>query len=117
MTSSSSANDLEQKQNAAGRSQLSQILESSSERGRNDIHPVDRLRSESVPSSQKVDDILDRNLELMGDSISKLKNLGLDLNTEIDNQNVMLDRLHTKTEDVDFRVQSQTKEMNRILKK
>jgi hypothetical protein len=126
MTSSTSDSELDKKESSQTRSQLANILESKQEEsdgassrsgGGGGMHPTERLRSDTVPSSEQVNDILDKNLEDMGTYLSRLKGLGMDLNREIEDQNVMLDRIHRKTEDTDFKVQVQTKEMNRILKK
>lgn len=98
------------------RNKLTQILEKS-EVDKGSVHPVSRFRADEPLNSHDVDSILDKNLDDIGLSISKLKNLGLDLNKELLDQNVMLDRITNKAEDVDFKVKSQTKDMNRILKK
>jgi len=118
-TSGTELDGKKQPEEAAAKSQLSQILETKSQQSNSssDMHPTERFRSEGPLSSRQVDDILDRNLEDIGNSISKLKFLGLDLNKEIDDQNSMLERITTKTENVDHRINSQTKDMNRILKK
>ncbi len=100
------------------KSKLTQILERTEVDRGNVQHPTERFRSSDEPlSSRDVDSILDKNLDEIGVSISRLKHLGLDLNKEIGDQNLLVDRIMNKAEDVDFKVQSQTKDMTRILKK
>jgi len=98
------------------RSDLSQILESRQGPSADlSDHPVMRLRSESNPSSKEVDAILDKNLEEMGSALSRLKGLGLGLQDEIESQNDLLVRVGQKTEDADWRIKRQNKEMTKIL--
>ncbi|CAL8129739.1 unnamed protein product [Orchesella dallaii] len=99
------------------RSKLADILENSAEPPRDTLHPTERLRSEVVHETKEVDDLLDRNLDMMGSSLSRLKMLGLGLQDEMEEQNELVDRISRKTEDVDFKMTQQTKDMNRILKK
>lgn len=88
-------------------------------------HPVNRLRSDpselrqaAVPGpSQQFQHRLDENLEGMVGSLSRLKNLALDLNTEIDSQNDLLDQITNKTEDADLTVGKQNNQMNKLLGK
>lgn len=88
-------------------------------------HPVNRLRSDpteqrqaAVPGpSQQFQHRLDENLEGMVGSLSRLKNLALDLNTEIDSQNDLLDDITNKTEDADLTVGKQNNQMNKLLGK
>jgi synaptosomal-associated protein 29 len=103
------------------RSELSQILENHGDGGNFSSDPTDhptmRFRSESIPTSRDVDKILDQNLEEMGSAISRLKNLGLGLQGELDSQSDLLDRVANKTDNAVFNMDKQNKEMNRILKK
>lgn len=118
-SSSSDLDDGEQPSRSTSRSKLSSILEQSAS-AKEDIevsHPTQRFREDTSYSSQQVDDLLDRNLGIMGDSLTRLKMMGTSLLDEIEDQNEMVDRISRKTEDVDFKIGSQTKEMNRILKK
>lgn len=122
LKTSNSATDLDSDQlpKSASKSRLTSILEQAStttSSAKDDIHPTQRLRQEESYSGRQADNLLDRNLDLMGDSLSRLKMLGSNLLDEIEDQNEMVDRIGRKTEDVDFRVTNQTKEMNRILKK
>lgn len=50
----------------------------------------------------------------MGQSLSRLKDLGLGLQTEIDSQDPILERLHTKVNRVDDKIHATNKEMIKI---
>lgn len=88
-------------------------------------HPVNRLRQDLIPEqkqavagpSQHFQQRLDENLEGMVGSLSRLKNLALDLNTEIDSQNDLLDNITNKVEDADLTVSKQNNQMNKLLGK
>lgn len=84
------------------------------------------------PSSQSNDDIhsqtiaasgssfnkqLDKNLDEMAGSLSRLKGLAIDLHTEIDDHNDLIDDITTKTENVDAKMGKQNKEISRLLGK
>lgn len=60
---------------------------------------------------------LDQNLDDMRGNLSRLKNLALDLNQEIDSQNDLIDDISNRVEDVDVKIGKQSKEMNRLLRK
>lgn len=60
---------------------------------------------------------LDQNLDEMCGSLSRLKGLAIDLKSEIDTQNDLLDNMNYKIEDVDIKMGKQNKEMNKILGK
>lgn len=60
---------------------------------------------------------LDRNLDEMAGSLSRLKGLAVDLHQEIDDQNDLIDDITTKTENVDAKLGKQNKEINRLLGK
>lgn len=60
---------------------------------------------------------LDKNLDEMAGSLSRLKGLAVDLHQEIDDQNDLIDDITTKTENVDARLGKQNKEINRLLGK
>jgi len=57
---------------------------------------------------------VDNNLDLMGNSLSRLKNLGLDLQQELDAQDPIIDRLHTKVGNIDEKMHKTNKEMLKI---
>lgn len=87
-------------------------------------HPVNRLRQDTsdqrqpaAGSSQQFQQRLDENLEGMVGSLSRLKNLALDLNTEIDSQNDLLDQISNKVEDADLTVAKQNNQMHKLLGK
>lgn len=91
---------------------------------RNDSHPGLRMRgldehssASAAGQSNKVDEILDRNLDEMSLGLSRLKGLALNLNTELEEHDEILDRLDDKTSYTHMRVQKQNKDMNKILKK
>jgi len=64
-----------------------------------------------------VNKIVDRNLEDMCTSLTRLKGLAEGLGDEIDAQNEVLDRLNDKTDKADFSIIRQNKDMNKLLKK
>jgi len=78
---------------------------------------VEAQAQASLPRDRSVDDMLDENLGIMGASLSRLKGLGLSLQTEIEDQNQLVERIIGKTENVDHRIQGQSQQMNKILKK
>lgn len=89
-------------------------------------HPVNRLRQDPQPadrhppqpgSSQQFQARLDENLEGMVGSLSRLKNMAMDLNTEIDTQNDLLDQITNKVEDADLTVGKQNTQMHKLLGK
>jgi len=70
----------------------------------------------AVPT-QKAEDILDQNLMVIGKSLSRLKDLGIGLHQELEDQNILVDTIADKTESVNFRVKQQNQQMDKILKK
>lgn len=89
-------------------------------------HPVSRLRNDNVggygygqqtskPSS--FNEQLDRNLDDMGASLSRLKGLAIVLNEDINGQNDLIDNITYKVEDVDLKIGRQTRDMNKLLGK
>lgn len=60
---------------------------------------------------------LDKNLDEMAGSLSRLKGLAVDLHQEIDDQNDLIDDITTKVENVDGKLGKQNKEINRLLGK
>jgi len=92
-----------------------------------ETHPVSRLRSDDVggyghaqqmneqPTS--FNDLLDRNLDDMGASISRLKGLAIDMHQDIGEQNDLIDNITYKVEDVDLKIGRQTRDMNKLLGK
>lgn len=84
-------------------------------------HPTTRLRSDPVRQQQRINgnfnNQLDKNLDEMCDSLSRLKGLAVDLNQEIDTQNDLIDDISTKVENVDMKIGKQNREMFKILGK
>lgn len=92
-------------------------------------HPTTRLRNDNSMQQQyqhsmnmnnsnlSFNNQLDQNLDEMCDSLSRLKNLAVDLNLEIGTQNDLIDDINNKVEDVDAKIGKQNREMNKILGK
>jgi synaptosomal-associated protein 29 len=77
----------------------------------------DTVRQPDTSSGSNVNKIVDRNLEDMCTSLTRLKGLAEGLGDEIDAQNEVLDRLNDKTDKADFSIIRQNKDMNKLLKK
>jgi hypothetical protein len=77
----------------------------------------DTLTQPRTSSGCNVNKILDRNLDEMYSSLSRLKGLAQGLGEEIDTQNEIIDRLNDKTDKAEFTILRQNKDMNKILKK
>jgi synaptosomal-associated protein 29 len=67
----------------------------------------------SAPTSSRSQQV-DQNLDLMGNSLARLKQLGLGLQDELEAQDPMLDRLQSKVIRVDDKMHSTNKEMLKI---
>lgn len=87
-------------------------------------HPATRLRGldaqtsvQPVPNSQRVNDILEANLDEMVQHITRLKGLGAELGNQIDQQNELIDTIHDKVEVTDLKIGKQNKQMNKLLGK
>lgn len=84
-------------------------------------HPISRLRGEQIQEQQQpkgtFDQQLEKNLDEMCGSLSRLKGLATDLQQEIESQNEILDNMNYKMEDVDLKINKQNKEMNKLLGK
>jgi synaptosomal-associated protein 29 len=86
-------------------------------------HPTTRLRGAHMQQQQQMTQSgtfnhqLDRNLDDMCDSLSRLKGLAIDLNSEIETQNDLIDDIHNKVEDTDMKINRQNREMFKILGK
>lgn len=85
-------------------------------------HPVARLRGDldqavaQKPTSD-FNNQLDKNLDEMAGSLSRLKVLAIDLNQEIETQNDLIDDIFVKTETVDDKLKRQNRDMNKLLGK
>lgn len=90
---------------------------------RYDSHPTTRLRMDDnycAPPKQATNNFnqqLDKNLDEMAGSLSRLKGLAIDLHQEIDEHNDLIDDITNKVENVDVKVGKQNKEINRLLGK
>lgn len=89
-----------------------------------DSHPSTRLRGMNeqemmgpVSDSQRVNKILDDNLDDMVRAITRLKGLGTALGDEIDQQNELIDTIQDKVEGADIKIGKQNKQMNKLLGK
>jgi len=81
--------------------------------------------SGSLPASSKevltgtrwgvMDDEIDENLDLMAANLSRLKNLGIGLADEIEDQNKVIDRLQVSVEKTDVVIRDQDKQMKKIM--
>lgn len=86
-------------------------------------HPSTRLRNPDqqvtapVTDSQRVNDMLDANLDEMVQAITRLKGLGAALGEEIDSQNELIDTIQDKVEVADIKMGKQNKQMNKLLGK
>lgn len=87
-------------------------------------HPATRLRGldekptpPQVSDSQRVNEMLDANLDEMVQAITRLKDLGSALTGEIDHQNELIDTIHDKVEGADIKIGKQNKQMNKLLGK
>ena len=85
---------------------------------REENHPA--LRSRGLVENQQtssVDEVLDRNLDEMAMGLSRLKGLALDLNSELDDHDEILNRLDDKSAHAGIKVTKQNKDMSKLLKK
>lgn len=92
---------------------------------RYETHPTTRLRMDDNYYSATVQQTngnnfnqqLDKNLDEMAGSLSRLKGLAIDLHQEIDDHNDIIDDITNKVENVDVKIGKQNKEINRLLGK
>ncbi len=84
-------------------------------------HPTTRIRSDPTQQQQQLsgnfNNQLDRNLDEMCNSLSRLKGLAIDLNQEIETQNDLIDDISNKVEDVDVKIGKQNRDMFKLLGK
>jgi len=76
--------------------------------------PAGRLQQQQT---MDIDTRLDKNLDEMASGLSRLKGLAQGLNSEMDEHNDLIDRINVKTEDTQFKIGKQNKDMNKILGK
>lgn len=91
-----------------------------------DTHPISRFRDEDSnhlhSQSQQFktasfSEQLDRNLDEMAGSLSRLKDLAIDLGTEVESSNELIGVIQYKADTADINIQKQNKDMNRLLNK
>lgn len=86
-------------------------------------HPATRLRdldaqvTAPITDSQRVNQVLDANLDEMVHAISRLKGLGIALGEEIEQQTDLIDTIQDKVEVADIKMGKQNKQMNKLLGK
>lgn len=87
-------------------------------------HPTTRLRgldqqitAEPISDTQRINKVLDANLDEMVTHISRLKGLGVALGEEIEQQNQLIDEIHDKVDVADIKIGHQNKQMNKLLGK
>ncbi|XP_047538028.1 synaptosomal-associated protein 29 [Vanessa atalanta] len=85
-------------------------------------HPSTRLRglnqqvsAEPISDTQRINKMLDANLDEMVTHISRLKGLGMALGDEIEQQNHLIDEIHDKVDVADIKIGHQNKQMNKLL--
>lgn len=83
----------------------------------NRVSQTGQAQHSATQQYNAVDEQLDRNLDDMASSLARLKGLAQGLNTELDDHNQIIERVHDKAEVVGFKVDKQNKDMGRILKK
>merc|ERR1712004_282647 len=88
---------------------------------REENHPALRsrglLENQNSKAAASVDEVLDKNLDEMAMGLSRLKGLALDLNTELDEHEDILNRLDDKSAQAGIKVTKQNKDMSKLLKK
>lgn len=119
--------NMEPPQSTARSNSLAKVNETANEKSSYETHPVSRLRGDdaggygygqqSTSKSSSFNEQLDRNLDDMGSSLSRLKGLAIDLNQEIEEQNDLIDNITYKVEDVDVKIGRQNRDMNKLLGK
>lgn len=102
-------------------SNLTNIVEKSTQLDKTQPHPALRLRGLEYDSNYKTSSNLDEKLKDDLDDISlsltRLKGLAQGMGTELDDQNSLLDRLNVSVDKADWKIKHQNKEMNSILSK
>lgn len=80
--------------------------------------PLGHSSSDASPANEStnVQDVVDKNLDKMLFSVNTLKALSVNMGSELDTHNTILDNVLYKTESVQFAIQQQDKEINKILK-
>ncbi|XP_041972162.1 synaptosomal-associated protein 29 [Aricia agestis] len=111
----------------AGTSRLNDTLDNinnMNETDRFQSHPSTRLRglnqetaTKPMSDTERVNKMLDANLDEMVNHISRLKGLGVALGEEIEEQNNLISEIHDKVDVADIKIGQQNKQMNKLLGK
>lgn len=59
---------------------------------------------------------LNQNLEALSAGLGRLKNLGIDMQKELERQDPLIDRLNSKTDSTQQRIENQNTQMKKLLK-
>lgn len=114
-------NDAEAKMSPSSSTSEVASLPSPSIDERYNNHPTTRLRGDPLQQQQafstnkNFNQQLDQNLDEMCNSLSRLKGLAIDLNSEIETQNDLIDDIHNRVEDTDAKIHKQNHQMFKIL--
>ncbi|KAK5972447.1 Synaptosomal-associated protein [Trichostrongylus colubriformis] len=63
------------------------------------------------------EDEMDENIQQVSTMVGNLRNMAIDMSTEVSNQNRQLDRIHDKAQSNEVRVESANKRANKLLTK
>ncbi|EFO19871.2 Uncharacterized protein BM_BM6333 [Brugia malayi] len=63
------------------------------------------------------EDEMDENVQQVSTMVGNLRNMAIDMSTEVSNQNRQLDRIHEKTQSNEVRVESANKRANKLITK
>lgn len=83
----------------------------------NRLYDLDGQQSPQVTDSQRVNELLDANLDEMVRHITRLKGLGIALGEEIEDSTNLIDTIQDKVEGADIKIGKQNKQMNKLLGK
>ena len=72
-----------------------------------------RYQFEADEEDDAIEDELDQNLDLMGDAMSRLKNMAVTMNDELDSQNKQLDKVNKKVDPLSQKLAATTHRLNR----
>ncbi|KAI8145261.1 hypothetical protein BJV82DRAFT_512181 [Fennellomyces sp. T-0311] len=72
-----------------------------------------RYQFEADEEDDAIEDELDQNLDLMGDAMSRLKNMAVTMNDELDSQNKQLDKVNKKVDPLSQKLSATTHRLNR----
>ncbi|XP_074641544.1 synaptosomal-associated protein 29-like [Tubulanus polymorphus] len=110
-------------------SRLNDVVENDYNEKESGVHPAIRLREEDTVDSpygaRQADSVksksneeqFDENLGLMSSTLSRLKNMGMAFNDELESQNDQIERINIAVDRADGSVNRQTKQIHHILYK